>query len=318
MAYQDRWVRGAVQAQGDRACEARYDLIRSVVSQYGRQITLWDLGANLGYFGCRLADEYGAVAVMVEPRAELVKVCRQNAIPTTVAMTHRMSARDLSELAASEHADVVLALNVLHHMDDWMEALEAVLGLGQDVLVETPGRNDTGSANYARTQAILDTIEALDGSIIGWSDSHVTAGVKRPVYLFRNKKPSVTAGYAYRSLVRERGPHPPRPHHIISNYVEKSVRFADGEYRPWVPGVNLWNWLQMGGSYPDRADVKRMVQQAADRLEAPHGDFKPWNMILQGQSVQAIDHGHRRSVDDAHGVAHTLACIDRPDLAYAR
>jgi hypothetical protein len=228
-----------------------------------------------------------------------------------------MSAQDLSELAASEHADVVLALNVLHHMDDWIEALEAVLGLGQDVLIETPGRNDTGSAHYARSQAILDTIESLDATI-GWSDSHVTAGVKRPVYLFKNRKTSVQAGYAYRALVRERGPHPPRPHHIISTHEEKSIRFTDGESRPWVPGVNLWNWLQMGGSYPDRADVKRMVQKAAAELESPHGDFKPWNLILQGQSVQAIDHGHRRSVEDAQGVNYTLACVDRPELAYAR
>jgi len=318
MAYQDRWVRGSTRAWGDRACGVRYGLIRSVVEEYRRQITVWDLGANLGYFGCRLAEDYGAVSVMVEPRPELADVCRENAIPTTVAMTHRLSARDLAELAASEHADVVLCLNVLHHMPDWALALEAVLALGQDVVIETPGRDDIGSASYERSQSILDAIESTDGTLIGWSDSHVTAGVKRPIYRFARTKAAVGASYAYRERVRARGPHPVREHEITSTATEKSVRFADGESRPWVPGVNLWNWAQMGGSYPDRADVSRMVVRAASDLASPHGDFKPWNLILQGQTVQAIDRGHRASVDDADGLAHTLAWIDRPELAYVR
>jgi hypothetical protein len=318
MAYQDRWVRGATQATGDRSCEARYELIRSVVDEYRRTITLWDLGANLGYFGCRLAEECGAVSIMVEQRPALAEVCRENAIPTTVAMTHSLSAEDLKELACSEHADVVLALNVLHHMDDWPEALTAIKWLGHDVLIETPGRGDTGSAHYSRSQAILDTIETMGGSVVGWSDSHVTAGVRRPMYRITNKKMTLLSGYAYRGRVRARGPHPPRMHEIASTLDTKTVRFSDGEERPWHPGVNLWNWLQMGGSYPDRATVRRLVQKAADGLQSSHGDFKPWNLILQGQSLQVIDHGHRMSVNDAKGLGQTLAWIDRPELAYAR
>jgi len=318
MAYQDRWVRGAIQTPGDRACESRYALVRAVVAEYRRPVTLWDLGANLGYFGCRLAEEFGAVSVMVESRPELVDVCRENAIQTTVAMTHRLSGQDLYELAASEHADVVLALNVLHHMDDWHVALHSVLALGQDVVIETPGRGDTGSANYARSQAILDELGGLDGTVIGWSVSHVTPGVTRPVYRFSRPKSHVRAGYAYRGKVRARGPHPPRAHEIVSTPDTKTVRFDDGEFRPWVPGINLWNWLQLGGSYPDRATVRRLVSEAGAELSSPHGDFKPWNLILQGQSVHVIDHGHRKSVDDADGVRSTLAWVDRPELAYAR
>ena len=318
MAYQDRWVRGETLAHGDRACESRYGLIRSVVAEYRRPTTVWDLGANLGYFGCRLADEFGAVAVMVESRPGLADACRQNAIHTTVAMTQRISAQDLAEMAASEHADVVLCLNVLHHMHDWKLALDAVMALGQDIVIETPGRDDIGSASYTRSQWILTALEELGGTIIGWSDSHVTSGIKRPVYRFTRRKTYVSAGYAYRARVRARGAHPPREHHIISTHDEKSVTFVGESSRPWAHGVNLWNWLQMGGSYPDRADVRRMVQEAAETLQAPHGDFRPWNLILQGQSVQVIDHAHRKSVEDADGLAYTLACIDHPEMAYAR
>lgn len=318
MSYQDRWVRGVIQKTGDRGCADRYAMIRPVLEAYRRPMTLWDLGANLGYFGCRAADDFGAVSLMVDARPVLAHVCAENAIPTTVAMTRALTAEDLTELAASEHADVVLALNVLHHMPDWREALPAVLALGETVLIETPGEGDTGSAHYETSQAILEALWAYGPEQIGTSPSHVTPGIRRPLLMVRRQKTAITAGYAYRGRVRARGPHPVRPHRIESTLTEKRVRFSDGEDRPWHPGMNLWNWLQMGGSYPDRGMVQRAAREAAAGLRAPHGDFKPWNLILQGQTVVAIDGGHRRSVDDAAGLAATLSWITHPELAYAR
>jgi 2-polyprenyl-3-methyl-5-hydroxy-6-metoxy-1,4-benzoquinol methylase len=156
MPYQDRWIRGATLAHGDRECEARYALVRRVVTKFQRRITVLDLGANLGYFGCRLADEFGAVSVMVDTRPDLVAVCEANALPTTIALTKKLSVADLQELAASEHFDVVLALNVLHHFKDPAGALAAVLELGDHVLLETPSRDDAGAAHPARCAALLD------------------------------------------------------------------------------------------------------------------------------------------------------------------
>lgn len=316
MAYQDRWIAGTTTDRGDRLCADRYDLIRPVLDLYQRPFTVWDLGANLGYFGCRIAAEFDAVTVMVDSRPALVETCRANGLPTTIAMTARLTADDLIELAQSEHADVVLALNVLHHLPDWRRALPAVLALGETVLIETPGREDTGSVHYAESQALLDALERAQPDAIGRSPSHVTAGVQRPLFLFRRPKTAVTASYAYRARVRPRGPHPVRPHTITSTLTEKSVRFGEGPDRPWYPGMNLWNWLQLGGSYPDRATVQQAVRTVAADLSQPHGDFKPWNLILQGHAVQAIDGGHRRSVDDAAGLAQTQAWIEAPERAY--
>ncbi len=315
--YQDRWVKGVTTASGDRACADRYALIRPVLETYTRQFTLWDLGANLGYFGCRAADEYGAISVMVDKRPGLVETCRANAIPTTIAMTHQLTADDLIELAQSEHADVVLALNVLHHMPDWRSALPAVLALGETVIIETPGYGDVHSANYDRSQAILFALQAAQPELLGMSPSHVTPGIHRPMFLYRRPKVAVTASYAYRGRVRARGPHPVRPHHIACTPSEKTIRFADGESRPWIHGMNLWNWLQLGGLYPDRAVVRVQARSAAMRLNGPHGDFKPWNLILQGNTIEAIDAGHRRSVTDDQGLAQTLEWIADPELAYA-
>ena len=106
MAYQPAWVRG-VESGGDRSCADRYAAIRHVVKPYTRQLCVWDLGASLGYFGLRLADEFGCVSVMVDGRPALLDVCRENAIPTTVAMVHRMSVEDLRELSASSSPDEV-------------------------------------------------------------------------------------------------------------------------------------------------------------------------------------------------------------------
>lgn len=317
MSYQARWVRG-VETPGDRSCADRYALVREVVRPFTRQVTVWDIGANLGYFGCRLADEFGAVAVMIDPRPALLEVVRANAIPTTIAMTQRLSAQDLAELAASEHVDVVLALNVLHHCDDPLAALANVLALGETVVIETPGRGDTGSAHYEVSQQLLDVLETLDVELMGTTPSHVTPGVQRPLYRVTRHKPCVTRGYAYGGRVRPRGPHAVRPHRITATLGTKTIDFADGESRPWVAGMNLWNWLQLGGRYPDRAAVRASVDLARGADDCAHGDLRPWNVILSGETATLIDRGHRASIDDVTGLRQTLEWIDRPELAYVR
>lgn len=318
MAYQDTWIKGKTVENGERSCADRYAVVRQVLTRYTRPVTVWDIGANRGYIGCRLADEFEAVSIMVEPRTDLVEVCRENAIPTTIAMTHRLTLKDLSELAACVHADVILALNVLHHTPDPVAAWESVRQMGTEIIVETPGRLDMGSANYAGSQVLLDRLESEGPDTMATFPSHVTSGVRRPLFYLRREKASVSRGYVYGQRVRKRGPHPTRPHVILSDYDQKSLTYIEGESRDWHPGMNLWNWLQLGGSYPSRAAVQRATSVAVSRLMAPHGDVRPWNLILQGQSVQVIDAGHRRSVDDALGLRDTLQWIAEPERAYVQ
>ncbi len=319
MAYQDRWVRGAVLERGRRECDARYALVRSVVASYVRPITVWDIGANLGNFGHRLATEYPAsVVVMAESRPVLIDVCRENALPNVAAMTHRFSLADLVELAKCERPDVVLALNVLHYFGPEAEsALTCLLTMGADVVIETPGRGDTQSAQYDAAMRILSILERdPEASIIGTSPSHVTDGIDRPMFRVKGQHPPLTAGYVYGARVRAKGAIAPRPHAFVSTETEREIQQADQDARPFVPGMNLWNWLQLGGSYPSRASVKASVLRAFDAMRKPHGDFRPWNLILQGDRVVPIDAGHRQSCEDTVGLRDTLAWIDRPELAY--
>ena len=317
MAYQPAWVRG-VETGGDRDCAARYDAIREVVKPYTRQLCVWDLGASLGYFGLRLANEFGSVSVMVDGRPGLLDVCRENAIPTTVAMVHRLSVEDLREVSASSSPDVVLCLNFLHHFEDWQEPLKRVLVFGGEIIIETPGRGDTGSVNYWPSQDLLDAIESEQPELIGSFPSHVTPGVQRPLYRIVRPRANLTSPYAYQGRVRRRGKHPVRAHVIESSLSAKTVTFDGHEPRPWVPGVNLWNWAQLGGAYPTRSWVACYIERAYHALDVPHGDFRPWNLILQGDRVVAIDNGHRQSVDDAIGFADTLRWVAHPEMAWGQ
>jgi hypothetical protein len=317
MAYQPTWIRGA-ESGGDRACADRYAVIRQVVEPYTRQLTVWDLGASLGYFGLRLAHDFGCVSIMVDGRPALIDVCRENGLPTTVAMVRRLSVEDLREVSAAVIPDVVLCLNLLHHFEDWREALQAVLNFGGEILIETPGEGDKGSANYEASQALLDALEAEQPETLATFPSHVTPGVRRPLYRLSRPKSCLTAPYAYQHRVRRRGKHPVRPHVVTATPSDKVIVYADGESRPWIPGINVWNWAQLGGAYPTRTWVSRYVEQAHRLLKAPHGDFRPWNLILQGHQVIPIDSGHRQSVDDATGLAETLRWIAHPSMAWGR
>lgn len=319
MAYQDHWVRGQVLEHGDRECETRYTLIRSVVASYQRPVTIWDIGANLGYFGHRLAAEFpSSVVVMAESRPVLTDVCRENALPNVIALTVQLDVADLLELSRCERPDVVLALNVLHHFGPDAEvALDCLRPLGGDLIIETPGRGDIRSAEYSAALNLLTRLESDPQAVlIGTAASHVTPGIDRPIFRLTHPSEPVVAGYVYGARVRSRGAHPPRAHVFDVTETNRQICYADGEARTFVPGMNLWNWLQLGGSYPSKTAIASAVQSAYEALPDTHGDFRPWNLILQGDCVVPIDAGHRRSCADAHGLRETLAWIDRPELAY--
>ena len=312
MAYQDRWLRGKVTDRGERACEPRYELVRAVVAEYTRPITVLDLGANIGYFGCRLAAEFGAVAVMIEGRANLVEAVAANAIPTTLALRHKLTVEDLQQLAASEHFDVVLALNVLHHFQDSLGALDAVLGLGDQVIIETPSRDDKAACGGRSHVPLLDAIARLEPELLGHAGSHVTPGAQRPIVRVRREKTSLTSGYAYRR--RLNGNPSVRAHVIESTLERKTVLYASGEERPWHPGMNLWNFCQMGGIHPSREHIVAAVIEAS--AEEEHGDLRPWNFVLQGDGVVAIDTQHRGTHRGPEALDETIAWLRAPSLAY--
>ena len=314
MTYQEKWVRGGVRARGDRECEARYDLVRKGVAGYSRAFSVLDIGANLGYFGIRLAEEYACVSVMVERRPDLADVARQNTLRGTVAIQRRLSVRDLQEIAKSEHFDVVLALNVVHHFKaDWREAFDAILSIGDRVIIETPSLADTGACGQGSVPGILEAIARERPEVLGESPCHTTPGAKRTMFrIDLPPKDRLVAGYCYGERLRA----PKIRSHVIHSTPD-SKTFTDSidGKRDWIHGMNLWNFVQLGGTYPGPDQVEAAVIRAA-RAKPDHGDVRPWNFII-GDGVHLIDEGHRQKHSGAVALRETLEWLRDPGGAYA-
>jgi len=266
MRYQETWVRGEVDTNHafQRPCAPRYPAIRTALDGFSRPFSVFDLGANLGYFSFRIANDYPATCVMADTRPELGALCVKNRLPSTLWLNRRLTVQDLHQLADAEHFDVVLALSVLHHFDDkCCEALDALLDLGMLVIVESAGRDDVGSLNHRSAHKLLDHIATLPEKVelLAEHPSH-KSGVQRPMYVIHTGP--------HRALTRQtidataRGA-PPIDVQLNADYGRCDVLInhtscweQDGEpqvevtpeARPFIPGMNLWNFIQLNGVWP--------------------------------------------------------------------
>jgi SAM-dependent methyltransferase len=185
--YQDIIVNGEVVKTGwGPHCADRYALMRPILEQFQRPITVLDLGANLGYFSLRIAQDYDATCVMADFQKMLLEVCRANTSQKHLLfLNHSFSAQDLKKLSETEHFDVVLALNVLHHLHPWEECLEYILKLGDQVIIETPPPNDAVIPNKPTVPAIYNALIERQGTILGHAERYLP-GTFSTLFCFSN------------------------------------------------------------------------------------------------------------------------------------
>lgn len=143
--YQDVTINDEVIAYGvGPDCASRYDAIKTVLAKYQRPIKVLDIGASNGYFSLRIAHDFDALCVMADLSDRLCNICKLNdQINGIVYLKRALSLEDLKALNALEHFDVVLALNVVHHMSPYKEVLDMIFELGDTIIIETPPANDT-------------------------------------------------------------------------------------------------------------------------------------------------------------------------------
>ncbi len=296
MRYQETWICGqATEQEFQRPCADRYEPIHDFMMNYKRPFSVFDLGANLGYFSFRAAEDFHATCVMADSRPELLGLLKKNAGLNTTWLNGRFGPSHLNSLADCESFDVVLALSVLHHFaEGWRYALDALRRLGDWVIVELPSVDDTGSLNGHLGEDMVEYVETIPGvKHLQDFPSHMS-GKPRPMFLIpglgnRLIKQSVDA--------LDRGAPPLKDVTIESDFDWKMIHIQHGdvsgleEKRPFIPGMNLWNFLLMNGSWPLKTD--NMVVQALDSMSGWHDDLRPWNFILDGQYVHAIDVGNK-------------------------
>lgn len=135
-----------------RAFEDRLAAIRAAIPDEAR--TGLDLGCQRGEFSSRLADRLKMVAVDRYdgkwPEVDGVRWLVQN-----------MTAADLW---ATPEVDVILALNVLHHMEDWREALEALRARARLALIVEPphpGEHRKDGSTIRRWEQVHAAVSAV-------------------------------------------------------------------------------------------------------------------------------------------------------------
>ena len=104
---------------------------------------------------------------MVDVSDRLPDICElNNEVPNIVYLKKEMSLQDLQALNEEEHFNVVLALNVVHHMEPWKEILETIFKLGDTIIIETPPSNDDRAKDTPSIPLIEDYLLSKTGGEI--------------------------------------------------------------------------------------------------------------------------------------------------------
>lgn len=274
--YQDTWVKGKKVRSGERDCAPRYEVIRDVAARFNRPFTVLDIGANLGYYSFRLAEDFDCTVLSVESqiRDGLKRVAEANENDRVLAVKQNMSLADLTTLADVEHFDLVLGLSVTHHFNaSYVDVLNQIRRLGFVTILELPTES-----NACGQASVKDTFIPDDGEVLARHKSHLN-GPKRPMVLLEDNNPALVKAYWG-------SPEPSCDIEIHADYDSKTKTIR-GEKSEWHRGVNLETWLKMGPIYPKRERVIELLEKS--KPTEPHGDLKTHNVILQGDDVQLID-----------------------------
>jgi len=310
--YQPTWIGGEDTGEPhQRASADRYEALKAFVDQYRRPFSVFDLGCNMGYFVFRLASDFpDATVIGADDKSELPGIAQANGLPNAVILKRRFSSTDLARLAECEAFDVVLALNVLHHMADWKEAAGALLRLGQHVILETPGPGDYRAANTPRHARVRSWAEAQSDYEMMRTHSHVSEGAQRIMYHLPGWRGKRLAAQTIDAAKRAA---PAMRDAVVSADFERSrVWFSRGEERDFVPGMNLWNWRLLSGCWPK--DAAERVKAAVEAEEAAGrwlDDLRPWNFILSGAECVPIDRRNKtwRTEPELEGLSKCLSML---------
>ena len=303
--YQDEWAKGTL-SSGVRECESRYEIIKEYASRFNRPFTVLDIGANLGYFGFRLMEDFDCVSVMVEAmpnyHRSLKNLAREN--DAGVVLFHRFDHSSLKTLGDVEHFDLVLALSVVHHIEgDVNQTCSLIEQLGDHVIWEIA--DEEGACGQDKVNNII-----IDSrwEKIGEGKSHL-AGSHRNIYASHHPKTTLAKRYLGCDL--------PSTIQIESTDDSKRVSFSDKEEnRDWISGINLQTFHSFRGSYPDRTQISEGL--LAVDTNNNHGDIRPWNFVI-GKGIHPIDAQdprHTEITDDAESIRAVIDWLASMDAKF--
>ncbi|MGA2332490.1 MAG: hypothetical protein ABSG75_12080 [Syntrophales bacterium] len=300
--------------------ETRYNIIQKVLNKYSRPFDILDIGASQGYYSFRAAHDYDCVCVMIEgdnqeyPMVgkQLLDLCKANdSLENIILLNKHVIPEDLQKLSECEYFDVVLALNIIHWLGSrWKEVTDAILDLGNNIIIETPPQEDSASqeANFIR-KSIEEYLVFRNAKILGKAPRHTSDGKMSTIYLIESEKTKIERKcWVHRKNVDDH-------HTIVSSYklktiIKKPPRVSDLQVDDWKPGINLVTFLMYCGAYPSREKIKAAIERIQDN---DHNDWTVNNMILQGNKLTLIDWN-----DQMHGSDGGRRCSSKVLKAHLR
>jgi hypothetical protein len=262
-----------------RECEDRYQVIKKFAEQYSRPFSVLDVGANHGYFGQRLVEDFPNCVYFAIDNKEI------DPHPRIHHIKKHLDPYTLLELSRSESFDIVLGLAVLHHMKDFEIGFRALRRLGEYAFFEICGKDDKGSLAPERHKPIAEMFERDGLQQITTFKSH-KSGVDRPWYVNRAhpfiKDRSIDS--AFETLVGYAS------YRIFQNFKKSEIEIdrrpfdEEIERRPMIAGMNAWNFKYLGGEIDIPED---------DGLP----DCRPWNFIIGVNGLERIDFKKKYQAD---------------------
>ena len=167
-----------------------YQHLQTILNRYERPITALIIDDTQEHLAHAIVHDYDASCVMVERKESLRILCDLNDTINNriVFLQTQLTADELVRMSKREHFDVVLAFNIIHHFgSEWKKAANALLALGDTIIMETPPEDDTGACGYQYIKAIEQYIIAKGGTVIGRCPRH-TSNTIANVYLLENPR----------------------------------------------------------------------------------------------------------------------------------
>ncbi|MFA6065580.1 MAG: methyltransferase domain-containing protein [Candidatus Babeliaceae bacterium] len=295
--YQDILVNNVVVSQGARECASRYEALKPLFKKYKRPFTVLDIGASQGYFTLRTAWDFPqAVGIMIEGNyssdwhtsQNLLKICKKNTeLSNIIFLNTHLTVEALERLADCEHFDVVLAFNIIHHFGkEWERAAQAIFRLGDFTIVESPPSHDKVFAQNHEVKALEEFLEDKNGVVIAKTPRHTDPSALALMRLYTTPKKEINYKHWFYGDSSAVG----KIHYNIeSTFEEKKFIKKNAEHRierPWVPGINFITFKTLNGLWPDKEAV---VSELLTFKNLEHGDLLPWNVIIRGRRLTAID-----------------------------
>ena len=276
--YQDIVIGDTTYSNGLRECEARYGIIKNFLAKFDRPFSVFELGANLGYFSLKIARDFEAVCFCVEGAYSewLHAVLMENNNKAIYGLQATMSLGDLQALAQVEHFDVVLALSVVHHIDAPLGDIIATLrDLADYVIIELP--TETNACGGARLLEAMN-YDMSSFKKLGEGQSHL-GGDPRPIFVIDGRSAALSRPYLGASRELDGV--------TLSSDISDAIFTKKGVSRKFIPGMNAHTFFYYGGFYPKiTADLSAMEDLG---IAEPHGDLTWWNVILSQSGPIAID-----------------------------